>query len=253
MAYLLYVIEFPNGKRYFGITSKTIRHRWMRHCSDARRGSNLPVHQAIMRYGTNNLVPQVLALGEKHEILSLEIEFIRFFRTTDRSQGYNVGLGGETSPMSSPEVAAKRAGRRHSAETLKKMSKPHIMTDAGRLVLSSRAGIPLSEKTRDKIRVARANQIITPESNLKRSQTQTGRKVSLETRQKMSATRNTSGLRSSPEHMEMLRQLSIGRKHSDETKAKMSAAHKRLGTRPPNRWKNKNATEAGIIPESDIG
>ena len=34
MAYLLYVIEFPNGKRYFGITGRTLKLRRRGHLDD---------------------------------------------------------------------------------------------------------------------------------------------------------------------------------------------------------------------------
>lgn len=206
MAYLLYVIEFPNGKRYFGITSKTMRERWRRHCGDARRGSKLLVHRAMLDFGIDGLSPQVLVLGEKTEIACLEIEFIRFFETTDRSRGYNVGFGGEISPMLSPDVAIKHKGKRHSADTLRKMSKPHKMTEEGsRILRELRTGSSLSEKTKDKIRVKRADQVITEESNLKRSAKMKGRTLSKETRMKMSIARKEH--LSSSEYLKMLEKL----------------------------------------------
>jgi hypothetical protein len=128
----LYSLDFPNGKKYIGITSRGLAVRWRGHCCAAAGGMDRPVNEAIRKYGAANVVARTLVVGEKRYIQDLEIAAIATFRTTDREFGYNLGLGGETAPTSNPLVAAKvRAsmmgnqncvGFRHTPETCAKIS-----------------------------------------------------------------------------------------------------------------------------------
>lgn len=45
------VKNIANGKLYVGKTIKTFPQRWATHCAVARRGSRLPLHRAIQKYG----------------------------------------------------------------------------------------------------------------------------------------------------------------------------------------------------------
>jgi hypothetical protein len=97
--YELYVLLFPNQKRYFGI-SKNAKKRYYDHlCSK----NNYPVHYAIRKYGPPIL--RIICVGRRTYIQQLEIACIAKFETTDRGYGYNVSLGGELGPT--PEMAAK--------------------------------------------------------------------------------------------------------------------------------------------------
>lgn len=79
---------------------------------------------------------------------------------------------------------------------------------------STSRGVKFSPERRAKIKAARAKQIITPESNAKRSKTLKGREFSSEHRAKLSA-------------------AGKGRKFTPEHRAKISAARKKL-------WADKN-------------
>lgn len=109
MSWKLYRIAFPNGKLYFGITSKTIEERWHWHCKQNKTRMHLPVYNAIRKYGKENCAIEVLVLGEETYILDLEIRIIAQFDTRNRLYGYNVSLGGTKSPMLVPEISAKVA------------------------------------------------------------------------------------------------------------------------------------------------
>lgn len=112
----LYLLTFSSGKCYVGQTVRTMNLRLQQHRAAARRGSDLPVHCAWRKHGE----PKVDVLGEyeTHEALHLaEIEAIASLVTL-APDGYNVGLGGETSPAVSPQVADKISqsakGRKHT-------------------------------------------------------------------------------------------------------------------------------------------
>lgn len=90
----LYKLDFPNGKCYIGITSRTAKKRFEEHCRASQNKS--PVQKAIHKYGTNNVVLTVLATIDNWELLCLaEMEAIKKYDTFNRQNGYNLTLGGE--------------------------------------------------------------------------------------------------------------------------------------------------------------
>lgn len=107
MAYTLYALNFPNGKRYIGITSQTVERRWKAHQRVALRRASYPVYAAIAKYGAENVEPIPLVVGDRDYIASLEVLAISKFRTQDRAFGYNLAPGGDLSPMHSADIAAK--------------------------------------------------------------------------------------------------------------------------------------------------
>ena len=105
MAWLLYCAVFPNGKRYFGVTGRSLEARIKDH-RDNLRNPKLPFHRALKKYD-GNVVFRTVVVGEKKQILNLEIESIASFKTMDRRFGYNVSLGGDLSPMLVPEIVER--------------------------------------------------------------------------------------------------------------------------------------------------
>lgn len=116
MAWLLYVALFPNGKRYFGVTSKSLGVRIRGHRNATSRGSRLPVHKAMQKLEAEF---KTLVIGHRDYILYLEAKAIQAFDTRNRTFGYNVTVGGEKSPMATPEVAA-RVGLKHRGKIISK-------------------------------------------------------------------------------------------------------------------------------------
>lgn len=91
----LYCILFPNKKKYFGIESKDGA-RWQSHRNTARRGSLLPVHKALRKYGIETCQFIYIYRGITREYaITLEKAFIRSYKTQDHAFGYNVTAGGE--------------------------------------------------------------------------------------------------------------------------------------------------------------
>lgn len=235
MAYQLYVAEFPNGKRYFGITSKSLSTRIKAHHSAARNGSRLPVHGAIKKY-SDKVQFSALAIGERDLIRDLEIEFIRYFHTRDRLRGYNVALGGNISPMMTPEIAAKRKGiplspatraaaivwhrgRKPSEETRRKIS-------VSLLGNKRAAGQEWPEARRAALREKMTgSHHVSAEGRLRLSKIKKGVKRSPEISEMLS--RVHKGKIITEEHRAAISKKLKGRPKSAETRAKISAAHRR--------------------------
>ena len=84
MLYLfLYVLIFPNGKRYAGI-SYDWRKRWSPRCGKKARSI---VQKAILSFGRENVIQTPLAFGERVYILEMEKRAIAEWRLQDRRFG----------------------------------------------------------------------------------------------------------------------------------------------------------------------
>jgi len=95
----LYSIEFPNGKRYIGITTHaTAEQRFLTHVINLRRskGRAGALYSALRKYGTQSVVLDTLASGiDDWELLCLaEQEAINVFGTLAPG-GYNLTVGGD--------------------------------------------------------------------------------------------------------------------------------------------------------------
>jgi len=91
--FTLYVHISPNGKRYVGITSKTVNQRWC----NGQGYVGQPFYNAIKKYGWNNIEHKILATGlSKEDAEIAEIKCIKKWKTTDRLYGYNTTRGGNT-------------------------------------------------------------------------------------------------------------------------------------------------------------
>jgi group I intron endonuclease len=162
---IVYLVESPNGKRYVGITSKSLRTRWIQHLSEAKTGSKMLIHKAIRKYEPKAFKVSELACGLSWDYLcELEQLFIRELGTFGRN-GYNQTIGGEGT-----------LGWRPSEEVRAKMS--------ARMKLYRH-----SEESKRKIGEANAKRVWKEESRRKRGEANARRVVSAETRAKMSAHR----------------------------------------------------------------
>lgn len=175
MKYFLYVLKFPNGKEYVGI-SNNVERRWKKHCSKARSAPKFPVHLAIRKFGSEKVIVEILAVGCMRDVAQKEIETIAN-RATLCPNGYNLALGGNLSPMRSKVIAAKvsaskrgvftpamrtaaenQRGCKRSEEVCKKLSISHKGQKPSRKALANlrklaraRRGVPLSFEVRQKI------------------------------------------------------------------------------------------------------
>lgn len=128
MAYAVYVHEFPNGKKYIGISGNVARR--------FRKGQGYRkqkiVYTAIQKYGWDSVKTTILfdGLTEK-EAKAKEIELIAQHKTADRKYGYNQTLGGEGA-----------SGRPVSEENRRKI---------GEMMRKVHKGVSLSEEHRQNI------------------------------------------------------------------------------------------------------
>jgi hypothetical protein len=82
-----------NGKKYIGMTGRTLDERWKSHCSSAKNGSPFRFHSAIRKYGEESFVKEVLYDGLNiQECRTIEEETINEYNTIIR--GYNAKPGG---------------------------------------------------------------------------------------------------------------------------------------------------------------
>ena len=98
----IYLLTFPNNKKYVGITSKTAAERFTAH-GYVTHSKRRPVNHAIHKYGKENVTVTVLATlnptAEDYDICwrmlcSAEQRMIAHYDTFGEN-GYNMTLGGE--------------------------------------------------------------------------------------------------------------------------------------------------------------
>lgn len=92
---IVYIYTFPNGKKYVGQTSRSLKER-------AKEGNgyiNSPaVYNAIKKYGWNNLTVEIFPCDSKEEMNKLEQYYIKLYKTTNNKYGYNLTTGGDGTP-----------------------------------------------------------------------------------------------------------------------------------------------------------
>lgn len=179
----VYLIEFPNGKGYVGISKKGAAQRFKDHCKGAERGPRTAVQAALRKYGAASVKLRILLVGSPAYCLDIEDSVITAYGTLFPT-GYNLVRGGGKSgtipgsPSALRQAAAarniseetrhKRAeaarGRRHTPETIKKMSenaKKQFSDPAARAFLSDKLknGPGLSKEALAKISVAHEGRI----------------------------------------------------------------------------------------------
>lgn len=168
---------FPNGKRYIGITSKELL------CERFRNGSGYHrcpyMINAIKRYGWDNIEHIVLFTDlSKEEAEEREIQLIQEYKTNEKAYGYNLAKGGETSN-----------GYKHTKEQIEKAQR-----NRHKAVYSKETRRKMSEKYRSLWRDPEYKEkMLTAFS--KRPKKPKGFKLSEETKQKISETRNVKYIR----------------------------------------------------------
>lgn len=175
--YTVYMHEFPNGKKYVGITSQDVSRRWR----DGDGYYGQAVYNAILKYGWDNITHKILFDGlTKEQAEEKEVEPIKLYKTTSHENGYNVELGGNAVGKVSEESKRKNseahkglmAGEKHwnygkhwDECARKKISESHKGMRYGnetlrkKSAISSGAGNPmygtkLSPKRKEKLQAA---------------------------------------------------------------------------------------------------
>lgn len=82
-----------NGKKYIGMTGRTLNERWDSHCSSARNGSPFRFHSAIRKYGEISFSKEILFDDLcVQDCRTIEEETINEYNTM--VHGYNAKPGG---------------------------------------------------------------------------------------------------------------------------------------------------------------
>lgn len=104
MKYSLYVHIFPNGKRYYGITTQDVNRRWGK--GSGYSGQKL-IYNAIKKYGWDNIEHKVLFERlDKDVACLLEQSYIALYNTNNIEFGYNVQIGGTGGNYGIPNTKA---------------------------------------------------------------------------------------------------------------------------------------------------
>ena len=95
---LIYKITcLPTGQSYIGKTRSTQQQRWYQHCSDAKRGSDSVLHQAIREHGREAFEVETLQEWEDISNEALTAAETHFIGEQDTfHNGYNMRVKGES-------------------------------------------------------------------------------------------------------------------------------------------------------------
>ena len=158
-----------NGKCYIGKTTTTLTQRISQHLSDSKtQKDNTYFHNAINKYGISAFEWTIIDSCEDNIMLNqLERLHISRYESQDKNYGYNLTVGGEGSCGLKWSKSARKKksnsmkgsknhfyGKRHSLESLKKMSKncsskrPEVREKISRF----HKGKKLSERHKQKLR-----------------------------------------------------------------------------------------------------
>ena len=146
-----------NQKVYIGQTVKKLNIRKSQHKYDAKNGSRLYFHLALLKYGFDNFNWEILeSCFDINECNEKEKNIICLYKSTEREKGYNIDFGGNSTTRSDETKEKIRLGKQNvSLETREKLRIANI-------------GKKLSDETKEKIRLANI-----------------GKKISETTRQKL--------------------------------------------------------------------
>ena len=219
-------IHVESGRRYVGLTSRTMERRWTDHVSQAMRSKGGRWHfpNAIRKYGKDAFSHEIL------EIVMLSLEdanaaeerWIEKLQTRDPEKGFNLAKGGHhvphpirRNPWSRPEYRkrATEASRKRAQDpgfraACSEHSKKAWLRPGKREEASARfKGIPLSPEHRAKLAEANRGRPLSPEHCAKMSVAQKGKPRNPSSIAKSAASRK-------------------GMKQSPEARANMSAAQK---------------------------
>lgn len=206
----LYKLDFPNGKSYIGITTKTAAERLKTHGRDAPRekpGGGPALYRAWRKHGAPTLT--VLAIVDDAYLCETERRAIAVFGTLSPG-GYNLTVGGESSPAKHPEVRAKM-----SAAAKGRKKPPRTAETRAKLSAAQRARAPASAETRAKMSAAqRARAPASAETRAKMSAVRRGRKASPERVAKIAAAHR--GMKRTPEALANMRAAQRARREADK-------------------------------------
>lgn len=167
----MYRLDFPNGKSYVCITSRTVNQRFIKHCGDSKK-ENFAISRAINKYGKLNIKINTLVSGSMDYLFDLEKKAIRSFNTKSPN-GYNLTDGGEgafgrvISEHTRNKISKSLSGHAVSETTRHKLRIANIgrkqSVESIRKMVSTRIGVPRSEEVKAKIGASNKGKVMSLE------------------------------------------------------------------------------------------
>jgi group I intron endonuclease len=122
--------NMTNGKKYIGITRQELNKRWK--SGNGYNGTYFA--NAIQKYGWDRFKHEAMLQNlTKEEAEMFEVEMIKYYKTTDRSFGYNIANGGNGIGVHTEETKLKIG----KANTGKKRSKEFVENQKNRMKLNN--------------------------------------------------------------------------------------------------------------------
>ena len=199
--YSLYCLTLlSDGRKYFGITSRTPKERWGYGCG---YGIRTHIGAAIRKYGWNAFSHEVLLEGLTHdEATEKEKWYIKEYNTTNPKCGFNVTAGGDGingyvfTEQDRKKMSESHKGCTISEEQRKKISaslkeyyKTHTisvpyshimkMVEARKNLPNPCIGRVYSAETREKLRIANLGKKASEETRMKMRNSASKRAVAL--------------------------------------------------------------------------
>lgn len=152
--YVYLITNLFNGKKYVGITTRTIKDRFSEHCK-----ADSAIGKAIRKYGEDLFLINVIDEAvDKDELFHLEMEYISKYDSFNN--GYNQTLGGEgVSLVKDLEIALTKEQARFVEKVIKRNKYEWDINNSREIIiLSLRTQLMLyltAKKARDKILIAK--------------------------------------------------------------------------------------------------
>ena len=172
-AWLYITTNIINGKMYIGQTTSS---------RTSYLGSGRLIQKAIKKYGRENFIREIIHHGTWEEIDLLESMYIEKYNCIESDKFYNLKEGGHhgkhANEKTSKKMSDARMGKSYEEiygeeeATRQKNLRKEKFKSNGNPFFNKMHSI----ESRKKIKEARKTQIITKESNIKRSLTMTGMK-----------------------------------------------------------------------------
>lgn len=146
---VVYCMEFPNGKKYIGITTKTLKERIRAHIFEALKSNkDFYKNRAIRKYKKFNV--NVLYHGD--DINKKEIDFIIKFDTMNYKFGYNLVLGEEKRIVSQKTKDLMSKIKKGIPSPLKGTKSKYPLNEKQKEALIYGRSLKRSQKSIDKLR-----------------------------------------------------------------------------------------------------
>jgi len=121
------IINMKNSKKYVGVTKKNKNARFSQHRYQAQKGSNLHLHQAMRKYGTDQFIVDILEEVTDENKNLREQYWIQTLNTFKK--GYNMTLGGEGTHGVKRDLFGinnPMYGKKHSKTAIEKNRKSNL-------------------------------------------------------------------------------------------------------------------------------